>query len=266
MQLKSVSVTASQASVSFEQHGTATTYQNRYLAIDGKEVFDLGFPCESCTIVFSRVDAATIPMSPPEISAALGAGVSSLDDPLLASISHLVPVGEYVVALLTISPRLVAPGEPDEYFANEYRRTTDRKADAGTAYFRGRTTELTPGAASDSSATFIELAVPLVPIGSLDPSVLSAWEVELAAGADPTVFALSDLQWVGLNHWESDFEPDPKTQVVLTHFLLDGHHKMLAAARTQSTVGLLAFVPLASGQRYAWPEQRLRSILEAAYR
>lgn len=47
--------------------------------------------------------------------------------------------------------------------------------------------------------------------------------------------------------WSGDQEPDPVEHWCLTHYLLDGHHKLHAASESGKPLNLLSFVALSQG-------------------
>jgi hypothetical protein len=240
--------------------GEVEGYSNRFLAIDEDEVWDLGFPCGSCTILFRRVVAEAPPVPPSEISRRLNSGIHQLDDDLVRAVSKILPIGEYLVTLLRMDPRLVGPGDADDYFTHEFKSTRLHEHDPETPYYRGRTTKLPVQAGFGNWTLFVELAVPLSPVEATHESVVAEWQSKLEEGASPSVLAVTIPEWVS-EHYNIEPGTQPDTHVVLTHFILDGHHKMMAAARNGTSLSVMAFINLESTPGEQWPAERIEKLL-----
>jgi hypothetical protein len=235
-------------------------YSNRYLAINASEVWDLGFPCGSCTILFGRTSETNIEMSPHAVSERLNAGVAGLDDELIRSCSRVVPVGEYIVCRLSMKPRLVHPAGSEDYFTHEFERTRQHGHDPGTAYYRGRTGLLPPEVGLGAWTLLVEMAVPLYPIDRCDELTVEEWRLKLHSGHAPAALTLTTIQDV----WEYyDLEPgsQPNRHIVLTHFIMDGHHKMLAASQDRGDIDVLAFINLENRPGEYWPDDVAGALL-----
>ncbi|MEX0751241.1 MAG: hypothetical protein WD359_10585, partial [Dehalococcoidia bacterium] len=164
-----------------------------------------------------------------EFSSLLADGLTEIDDSVLEVATSVVPSGDYLAVLLDFNPRLVSPGSEDDYFANEYRRTADREHDPRQAYYRGTSFR------SQQGQGFHELVVPLYDSALCDSARVNEFRLALRGGSRPTALAVSFCDvvdrggWFGIDESRSDyareFHPDPQVQWVLTHYLLDGHHR-----------------------------------------
>jgi hypothetical protein len=83
--------------------------------------------------------------------------------------------------------------------------------------------------------TFFEFALPLNPTHLLDEDRLAYYTHLFEIGHQPTALAISVLDVRGPG--TSDY-----THHCLAHFLLDGHHKVYAAAKLNKPLRLLSFV------------------------
>jgi hypothetical protein len=168
----------------------------------------------------------------------LNTGLLGISDEVLRVYGKVLPESEYTVLLLDITPRLVGPGTALDYLTHEQVATwgvdglSGAGDDPGTPYYR--TFEAPVGAGSH----LYEFVVPMVP-----PSWNNAeWVGDYVAagmGATGTAVAYSilDLLQPAVDEGEDYYE-----HWVLTHFLLDGHHKIEAAARAERPIRLLSLV------------------------
>lgn len=86
-----------------------------------------------------------------------------IDDEVLRIFGNVLPRSEYTVLLLEISPRLVAPESPSDYFSHEQVTTwgvdpvAGSSADPGTSYYRTFETPI------GNDRHLHEMVVPMVP-------------------------------------------------------------------------------------------------------
>lgn len=90
-------------------------------------------------------------------------------------------------------------------------------------YYRGRSLPL------DEHCQLFEFIMPMFPFTWLDPKRLSHYSDEITRGILPTAFTLSILDVKQPAVWKGD--PKITEHWCLAHYLLDGHHKMHAAAQ-----------------------------------
>ncbi|HVF21051.1 MAG TPA: hypothetical protein VNA14_12540 [Mycobacteriales bacterium] len=214
----------------------------RALFLDGEPAYEQSFPCGTCGFLFRRLQGAADTLSVDELRDRLTTGLDTLDDEVVTSFGQLVERGTYVPLLLTVEPRLVTPGGPGDYFAEEQVATWGLAPFWGlpehprTAYYR--TFETAVGA----KTYLYEFVVPMLAPAEADPEQVAAYAERLASSPAPTAVAVATLdvcapaverrglEWQ--EHWG------------LTHFLLDGHHKVQAAALTRRPVRLLSLLSL----------------------
>jgi len=163
------------------------------------------------------------------------------------------------------------PGAPDDYFATEVVRLFgleppeyEKPQDPGTPYYRlGSDHELSvpysggevrlgadfrytyPGGVTKTLLT--QIVMPLQDPTSLDRDRVEYWKSRSRAGYSLTAFAVSllDNQSPAVEKGDKDYPY--KGQMLLTHCLLDGHHRVQAASETDSRVRILTLLaPFAS--------------------
>src|SRR5258708_19146504 len=113
-------VTGSASPISFETEGGGSwKVWDRYIALDGKRAFHIGNICGTCSFLFERLGGANRSVSVAELVSELNTGLVSLDRPIVDALKQILPDGRYRPVLLRISPKLVEPGSPGDYFTTE---------------------------------------------------------------------------------------------------------------------------------------------------
>lgn len=233
----------------------------RNLLLDGKPAYELSWGCGTCALLFRRLDGANSAVSVDLLRDRLSRRADTIDADVVDVFGALLAAGEYLTLLVEVTPRLVTPMRDGDYFAEEQVATwglssfTGLPEYPGVAYYRAGQYEL---AANDR---LFEFVVPMVPATWNEPGTVAEYERGLVRGDLPTAVALGILDVAapavsspGLSyqrHWG------------LMHFLLDGHHKMQAAARTGRPVRLLSFVALSEGTGSREQALRVPEILRA---
>lgn len=212
-----------------------TAFPPRRLTLRGQEIFDLALWCGTCPAVFTKLG------EPPHadlevVHERLNVGLQAIDDEVLSAYGQVLPEAEYTALLLEVRPQLVSPGDPGDYFAREQVATwginaIDGVEDPATPYYR------TFEASLGSGQHLFEFVVPMVP-----PTWNSQERVDdyLRSDDEPgtaVAYSLLDVVQPAMDQGENHDQ-----HWVLTHFLLDGHHKMEAAARAHRSVRLLSIV------------------------
>lgn len=224
--------------------GTETTpFAARYLFRSGEPAFSLSFWCGTCPFLFERKEGANGTMSAEaDVMSELETPVQSVDDRVLAVFSSLLPEGEFLPLLLEVQPELVAPHSHRDYFTHEQVATWGVDSFWGlpenprTFYYRTFETRVTP------DEHLYEFVVPMVPPDWNDRDRVQHYRDLMGQGVAPTAVALSTLDVC--QPAMADESTDYYVHWGLTHFLLDGHHKVEAAARSGASVRLLALVSL----------------------
>jgi hypothetical protein len=217
------------------------TEGRRALLLDDAPAFELSFWCGTCPFLFERLEGAKETLSLDTMTDRLATGLDALDREIVESFGALLPRGRYLPLLLEIEPRLVSPVQDGDYFAGEQVQTWGLDAFWGlpahphTPYYR------TFEAVVDAEAHLYEFVVPMVPPSWNDAGRVAAYAEHLRSASSATAVAVTTLDicapavsqgsdWYA--HWG------------LTHFLLDGHHKLQAAASIGRPLRLLALVSL----------------------
>ncbi|MER5689000.1 hypothetical protein [Streptomyces sp. NPDC002205] len=217
----------------------------RLLLVDGEPAFELSFWCGTCPFLFRRLETARQTLSLDSVQERL---TGTLADPgdggVIEAFGALLPEGEYLPVLLRVEPRLVVPGQEGDYFSGEQVATWGLDQFWGlpeypyTPYYRTFETTV------DASAHLYEFVVPMVP-----PTWNASERVEeyvelMGRGTVPTAVAVSTLD---VCEPATGVQTDHYQHWGLTHFLLDGHHKLEAAATAGRPVQLLSLLALSEG-------------------
>ena len=234
------------------------------LTVNGKRVFQYGCPCGTCGITFKKIASPDNRVSDAEAVDQLGELDHIPSEFALRRLARILPQGAYHPAVIESPVRLVAPGASDDYFATDVIRLFGLEApeyekpqDPGTHYYRlGSSHKLAvPYAGCVTRTLLTQIAMPLQDPATLDKERVKFWKSKALAGHPLTAFAVSVL-----NYQSPAFVPDRQppvqkgdkdypynSQMLLTHCLLDGHHRVQAASENDSPVRILTLhAPFAS--------------------
>ncbi|GGV91396.1 hypothetical protein [Streptomyces massasporeus] len=252
----SLGVPASEARLNFdtELQELGGGPRRRLLMVDDEPAFELSFYCGTCPLLFRRLETAREKLSLESMQERL---TGTLDDPddgcVINAFSALLPEGEYLPLLLEVEPRLVIPGKKGDYFSGEQVMAWGVDQFWGlpeyphTPYYRTFET------AVDADAHLYEFVVPMVPPTWNERDRVEEYVALMEQGTVPTAVAVSTLDVCQSALGLAD---DPAAHWGLTHFLLDGHHKLEAAATAGRPVRLLSLLTL--GESLAAEEDTAR--------
>ena len=211
----------------------------RVLFLDDKAAFELSFWCGTCQFLFKRQYGANETVSLADMEERLADGIAALDEDVISTFGSLLPAGEYLPLLVRVEPRLVRPVQPGDYFSEEQVATWGVEPFWGlpeypcTPYYRTFET------AVDREAHMFEFVVPMVPPSWNDKARVAQHAARLQSSQHPTAVAVASLDVCAP---ATDDGVDWYVHWGLTHFLLDGHHKLQAAAETGTALQLLSLL------------------------
>jgi hypothetical protein len=241
------------------------------LTVNGKRVFQYGSPCGTCGITFKKIASSTDRVSDAEAVDLLGELDHVPSEFALRRLARILSQATYYLAVIEAPVRQVAPGTLDDYFATEVVRLFGLEApeyekpqDPGTRYYRlGQDHELavpypagviklgskltTPYSGGITKTLLTQIVMPLQDPATLDKDRIEFWKSKMRAGRPLTAFAVSvlDKQSPAIKRGDEDYPYDG--QMLLTHCLLDGHHRVQAASESNSPVRILTLLaPFAS--------------------
>ena len=211
----------------------------RALVLDGEAAFELSFWCGTCPFLFERLEGAKETLSLSVMEDRLAAGLGELDGEVVETFGALLPRGSYLPLLLEIEPRLVLPVQDGRLLRGRAGadvgpgRLLGPSRPPHTPYYRTFET------AVDAEAHLYEFVVPMVPPSWNDAGRVAEYAERLRASSSAAAVAVTTLDVcapavAGGSDWYMHWG--------LTHFLLDGHHKLQAAAENGRRLRLLALV------------------------
>jgi len=210
----------------------------RFLSWDGQPLIKIGNICGTCGFFFERISGATGPHFALEnLRETLSLGLGSIENGI-DLFSPLIPKGKYAALLLRVQPVRVSPGQANDYFYNEYAESWDDADEHDPSieyYFRDETHKLRPG------EKLYEFLIPFQDRHTLDEARITEFEKQLKAGEEPTAIAVGILD---VKESMDDIEEPPEFSVhwSFANYILDGHHKIEAAARAEKPMTILTFV------------------------
>ncbi|MFE2204601.1 hypothetical protein [Streptomyces rubiginosohelvolus] len=228
--------------------------RRRLLMVDDGPAFELSFHCGTCPLLFRRLETSREKLSLESMQARLRGPLDDPDDGgVVEAFGGLLSEGEYLPLLLDVEPRLVIPGKEGDYFSVEQVTAWGIDQFWGlpeyphTPYYRTFET------AVDADAHLYEFVVPMVPPTWNERERVEEYVALMERGTAPTAVAISTLD---VCQSALGLAEDPAAHWGLTHFLLDGHHKLEAAATAGRRVRLLSLLTL--GESLAGAEEAAR--------
>lgn len=232
--------------------------RRRLLLVADEPAFELSFYCGTCPLLFRRLETAREKLSLESVQERL---TGALDDPhdggVIDAFGALLPEGEYLPLLLSVEPRLIIPGKEGDYFSGEQVTAWGINQFWGlpehphTPYYRTFET------AVDADAHLYEFVVPMVPPTWNERERVEEYVALMEQGTVLTAVAISTLDVCQSSLGLAD---DPAVHWGLTHFLLDGHHKLEAAATAGRPVRLLSLLTLGESLAGADDSARLPAL------
>jgi hypothetical protein len=231
---------------------------DRYLTVDGKKAFHIGNICETCSFFFERLDGANRSINAEAVIASLNTGIRNLSPSVVQALTLIVPDGKYQLLLQDVRPRLVKPGEKTDYFLDEQVALWGIDGfwcmphSPRTEYYRLRTKAMTEGRG------LFEFLVPMFPHNWLETKRLAEYDAAFTNNAMPTAVSISILDVKSPADW--DAEKEITSHWCLAHYLIDGHHKVYAAAKNGQALTLVSFLAVNQGVS---SEEEIRKLLAA---
>jgi hypothetical protein len=213
-----------------------TAFPPRRLTLRGVPVFELNLWCGTCPALFKKLDEPEV-ADLGLVNERLNAGLDRIEDDVLRVYGRVLPRSRYTVLLLEFTPQFVEPGSSSDYFSQEQVKTwgvdpvVGVPDDPGTPYYR------TFEAPVETDRHLYEFVVPMIPPAWNDGDRVAEYLAGSTTPATAVSYSLLDALQPAMDDAEDYYE-----HWVLSHFLLDGHHKVEAAAAADRPIRLLGLV------------------------
>jgi hypothetical protein len=171
---------------------------------------------------------------------------------VLKKLARVLEPGSYYPTVVQGTVRAIIPGAPDDYFSTDVVRLfgldpPDYKEPAGsrTSYYRlGADCELkrTGRVEEQYKALVTAIVMPLHEPSQLNRQRIEFWKRQQIAGANLTAFAVSVLDDQQPAMSRADDTYPYVEQFLFTICLLDGHHRIQAAAELGVPVRILSLL------------------------
>jgi hypothetical protein len=261
VEFQKIKVENSKSIISFDYKGNGTwKIWDRFLLIENKPAYHLGNVCGTCEFFFERLEGANKSFSIDEIRNNLQKGISDLNANLVESFKLILPKGEYFPVLLNIKPYKVSLGEKTDYFANEQVETWGIEGFWNLPhypkieYYRSLTKKI------GKTGKLFEFVVPMFPENWLNNETVDLYQEQIKNEQKPTAVAISILDVK--EPADVDEGNEFYAHWCLSHYLIDGHHKVFAATLLNKPITLLSFLAVKESVANEEQIQRLSEVLE----
>lgn len=237
-------ITASTSKLDFSTTGGGYWEQwDRFLSLGDENLFHLGNVCGTWEFFFRRVVTRKISSFEIEqIRSRLELGLKRIGN-FQGAFYPLLPNGAYVAALFEIQPQLPGKSLTPDYFRNEQRLAWGGDEDdliSAEPYYRGSSIPLR------AREMLFEFLIPLYDPIYLDRDRVKHYQNLIQSGQKPTAISLSLLDVKSseqtMDTDGNELDPEFPIHWCFAHYLLDGHHKIFAAAQTGKPITILSFV------------------------
>jgi len=234
---------------------------DRFITLDGKKAHYLGNVCGTCEFIFERHEGANSKVSPKSLSQLFRSGISDINGASKDAVMALLPAGDYKMLLLSCVPRLIIPSKAGDYFFEEQIELWGVDPFWGVPHYTRNEYYRTEVLTVSEHGGLFEFVVPMFPGRYLDSKTIESYKA-LLNQPSPTALAISVLDVK--QHAEWDGNPEIQEHWCLAHYLLDGHHKMYAAAQSGKRISLLSCLAIDKGVSGADEISKVLSILKNA--
>ncbi len=241
---KELEIKESKSIVSF--HSNSHEWQN-FIYIDDKPAYEIGGNCETCGLYFERLSGVNQSIHHEELIEKLNEGVDKINDEIIEKISEIIPKGKYKVLLLKVYPKLVELGSANDYFVNEQVKLWGIDGFWGMPhnpkirYYRGTDLLVRP------KEKLFEFIIPIYPQTWLDKDRIEFYKNQIENDKEPTAISLSVLDVRGPCYYDDEPLPELYSHFCLSHYILDGHHKIFTASELNKPINLICFLAIEQG-------------------
>lgn len=243
--------------ITFEKTGGGSwSVWDRFIAIDQKKLYHIGNICGTCSYFFRKQEAnISINFNQDILIDALNNGKLSFESGEIAKLAKLIPNGKYAVIETEIQPQLVSLTSGNNYFVNEQReawayevvKIPEDNTLPFNHYYREPLVDFGKIMKDDEHKHgFFNFFIPLYPIDQLNKERIEHYKQAMNEGKQPIVISLgvldvkTSMEYPEINGEEID--PEFPTHWCLANYIIDGHHKIMAASQLNQAIKLITFV------------------------
>ncbi|MCZ4497403.1 MAG: hypothetical protein JWM25_1988 [Thermoleophilia bacterium] len=268
MTLISVKIPSSDTRITFRPGGIGQDPFLSRILFDGNPTYEFGNPCGTCGVTFDKVTDVDFRLDD-ELAASLLGTLNRLPaDVDLLRLGRVLQSGKWDVGVFEGIPRLIEPGAEGDFFVEEvtplHGSGQNDQGRPRTSYYRfGMDTTIAKRFNFESAPVLrASLIAPMQNPAAADEGRVQHWLTQHEAGHQLTALAVGIVDFQGPAFWDAiDAGCAYREHQVLTHYLLDGHHRVLAGARAGAPVRILSFIgpPRGGGEL----DQEARELLES---
>lgn len=241
IKFQKIKIEKTKSIISFDYKGNGSVnVWDRFLMIENKPAYHIGNVCGTCSFFFERLEGANKSFSIDEIRTNLQKGVSDLSSETIEKFKLILPKGDYFTAIFDINPYKVSLGEKTDYFSNEQIETWgidgfwNLPHYPKIEYYRSTTIEVS------KTEKLFEFIVPMFPENWLNNETVDFYRRQIETEQKPTAVAISVLDVK--ESADADEEVQFYSHWCLSHYLIDGHHKVFASNLENKPITLLSFL------------------------
>ncbi|MBI9051827.1 MAG: hypothetical protein JEZ00_20590 [Anaerolineaceae bacterium] len=223
-----------------------------HLLVNGERIYEYGCPCGTCGIIFRKVGSTNHKISDPEAVQILGDLKKIPSSKGLQQLARVLEPGIYHPLVIEGKITSIEPGAANDYFATDVVRLfgfepPEYKEPSGpwTTYYKFRSDNETGRTGHISglhNALITAVVMPLHDPSKLNRERIDYWKQKHSQGNTLTAFAISVID----NQSPAMGSPDPtykyEEHYLFTNCVIDGHHRIQAAAELEASVRILSFV------------------------
>lgn len=220
------------------------------LLVGGREIYEFAAPCGTCGLLFDRLGDSDSPLTDGEAAELLGDLDGVPGQASLERLSAPLPRGDYEALVIEGAADLALPHAASDFFVEHAGRLFGDRGDGSphTAYIWHGGAHVVPKAliwgGERASALVASLICPIQDLRQANEARVQHWIDHYERGGALTALAVSIVDQQSPAVGVADPLYPHREHRVLLSFLLDGHHRALAAARLNAPLRLLAFVSL----------------------
>ncbi len=223
-----------------------------HVMIGGERVFQFGCPCGTCGIVFRKVGDSANRVDDSEGVRLMGPLESVPSSRTLERLARPLQRGTYHAVVIEAVPTLIPPRAADDYFSTDAVRLFDSRSypsdepnDPRTSYYRIGDEVVSRGTSqrvAPYNALALSIAMPLHDPENLNRTRVEHWKDLARTGAQLTAFAIGIVDQQAPATENADENYPIEEHLVLTNCLLDGHHRIQAAAEMRLPIRILSMI------------------------